>query len=218
MRVGILGLKGRMGQVLEKQLLKLGWICVELSFDKHKLAKQQEGLDGIIEFSSKEALSDLLDVATVPCVLASTGLTEALREKILSKSQKIPLFYSANFSLGLNKMLYLLKDAELNEASAKIFETHHIHKKDAPSGTALLLQQELNILEPITSKREGDVFGQHEIHYHFEDETLIFKHVAHNRDIFAKGACQALKFLILQQPGLYSMKDLLGVKGDPHKS
>lgn len=217
MKVGILGLKGKMGQAVEKQLLKLNWSYSELSFDKDKLTKQQQGLDGIIEFSSKEALSDLLDVAAVPCVLASTGLTEPLKEKIFTKSQNIPLFYSANFSLGLNKLLDFLKQTKFTDAKAKIFETHHIHKKDAPSGTALMLQKELNVIEPITSLRQAEVFGEHEVHYQFEDETLIFKHVAHNRDVFAKGACEALKFLILQKPGLYTMKDLLHSKGDPHK-
>jgi 4-hydroxy-tetrahydrodipicolinate reductase len=218
MRVGVLGLKGRMGQIVQRKLIEMNWECIELSFDKDTFLKQQEGLDGIIEFSSSEALDKLLDMFKVPSILASTGLSSHLKEKILEKSQHLPLFYSSNYSLGLNKLLLILQSAGLDASKAKIFETHHIHKKDAPSGTALTLQKELNIDHPITSYREGEVFGEHEIHYVLEGEILIFKHVAKNRDIFALGACNALKFLLLQKPGLYSMKDLLQVKGDPFKS
>lgn len=218
MKVGVLGLKGRMGQIVEKELRSLKWECVELSFDKEILAAQQNNLSGIIEFSSPEALKDLLDEIRVPCVLASTGLSEETRKKILEKSKVVPLFYSSNYSIGLNKLLYLLKNSDLKFTDAEIFETHHIHKKDAPSGTALLLKNELNIEKPIVSFREGEVFGEHEIHHHMLGETLIFKHVAKERNIFAKGAIEALNFLLNKKQGLYSMKDLLLVNGDPHKS
>lgn len=218
MKVGVLGIKGRMGQIVQKEISELKWECVELSFDKKILALQQEDLCGIIEFSSPDALKDLLEVIKVPCVLASTGLSEEIREKILEKSKDLPLFYSSNYSMGLNKLLYLLKNSSFKFTDAEIFETHHIHKKDAPSGTALFLKNELNIEKPIISYRVGEVFGEHEIHHHMCGETLIFKHVAKERSIFAKGAIQALNYLINKEPGLYSMKDLLLVNGDPHKS
>lgn len=213
MKIGVLGLKGRMGQILQKEMSHLNWECLELCFDKNKLIEQQEGLDGIIEFSSKEALSELIDAVNVPCVLASTGLTDEIKEKILLKSQKVPIFYSANFSMGFNKLLYILKSAGLDPLNAEIFERHHIHKKDAPSGTALTLKKELNIPKEIISIREGEVFGEHEIHYYLEGETLIFKHIAENRNIFAIGACRALKFLVDKKPGLYGMQDLLNTNG-----
>lgn len=218
MKVGVLGIKGRMGQIVQKELNEFKWECVELSFDKKTLAAQQEDLNGIIEFSSPEALKDLLEVIKVPCVIASTGLSDEVKMKILDKSKTLPLFYSSNYSIGLNKLLYLLKNSDLKFTDAEIFETHHIHKKDAPSGTALLLKKELNIGKPIVSFREGEVFGEHEIHHHMFGETLIFKHVAKERCIFAKGAIEALNFLLNKEPGLYSMKDLLLLNGDPHKS
>lgn len=218
MKVGVLGSKGKMGQKVMAQLIAHNIEFCELSFDKDSLRQEQVGLDGIIEFSSPSGLETLLEVATVPCVLASTGLSEDLKEKILSKSQMLPIFYSANYSVGLNQLISFLKYLNLDPNCLEIFETHHVHKKDAPSGTALMLQKELNILRPIVSIREGEVFGEHEIHYQMDGEKLVFKHIAQNRDLFAKGALLALKFLVDKDPGLYSMGDLTRYCGDSIKS
>lgn len=213
MKIGVLGLHGRMGKMVAVCLQELRWDILELSFDKNILAKQLAQVDGVIEFSSPDAVDMLLDVATIPCVLASTGISDALKEKIINKSKVFPVFYSANYAIGLNKLLFFLKKMQLDGSQAEIFETHHVHKKDAPSGTAILLKNELQITAPIISQREGEVFGEHEIHYHLDGESLMFKHEAKTRKIFAIGACEALKFLISKGPGLYSMKDLLEVFG-----
>jgi len=209
MKIGLLGKSGRMGQIVERLALLRGWDVIELSFDKEKLHAQLIGLDVALEFSSKEGLDLLLDVADLPLVLASTGLNDELKEKIKEKASKIPVFYSANYSVGLFKLLDLLENAGLEAENAQITETHHINKKDAPSGTALLIQERLAIPSPIMSIREEDVFGIHEISYKLGEEILSFKHTALNREIFATGALAACEFIFKAKAGLYSMKDLL---------
>lgn len=121
----------------------------------------------------------------------------------------IPVFYSSNYSLGLFKLIQILKSSDLNHLEATIEETHHVHKKDAPSGTSLMLKDKLSVQTEIKSIREGDVFGVHTLFYKLDGETLSFTHTAESREIFAKGAISALNFLLKQPAGLYGMEELL---------
>jgi 4-hydroxy-tetrahydrodipicolinate reductase len=211
MKVGLLGHNGKMGKILTQKLQEKGCDVIFLSFDKKQLFSQLQSCQVAMEFSSSTGLELLLDTASIPLVLASTGLEASLKEKIVQKSQKIPIFYSANYSLGMNTLIHLLKNSSLESSKASISEVHHIHKKDAPSGTALMIKEFLEIKEPIKSIREGDVFGEHEIVYHLSGEKLIFKHVALGRDVFAEGAMAAVKWIVCQKQGLYSMNDLLAL-------
>jgi 4-hydroxy-tetrahydrodipicolinate reductase len=209
MKIGLLGHKGRMGQIVNAEIIKLGWQVVELSWEQEILKKQLKDCEGVIEFSSPLGLKQLVEQANIPLVLATTGLEQDIKDLIIKKSHEIPIFYSSNYSMGLFKLMKLLKNSDLDHKNAKIKEIHHIHKKDTPSGTALLIKQYLDIRTDIESERIGEVFGEHTIIYEFEGESLSMTHSAKNRKIFAQGALCALKFLIHKTPGLYSMNELI---------
>jgi 4-hydroxy-tetrahydrodipicolinate reductase len=206
MKVGVLGYKGRMGQVVMDELTRKGHQAIALS--QENLEKQLRECEGVIEFSSSSGVKLLLENAHCPLVLASTGLSEDLKKQIVEKSCQIPIFYTSNYSLGLFKLMLMLKQASLDPSSGVIVETHHQHKKDAPSGTALMLHEFLGFSNEIISHREGEVFGIHEIKYQLGNEVLTFKHEALNRGLFAHGSVEALNFLMSVAPGLYSMNDL----------
>jgi 4-hydroxy-tetrahydrodipicolinate reductase len=159
MQIGILGYSGKMGQKVDEEITKMGWSALGLSKDVHELNNQLKTVDAVIEFSSEKGIESLLELADCPLVLAATGLSEDIKEKIIEKSLAVPVFYSANYSMGLFELIHILKTSSLNHATAFISETHHIHKKDAPSGTALMLKQALGVETEIHSSRYGEVFG-----------------------------------------------------------
>lgn len=191
--------------------------------------------DGIIvDFSHHSSVSSLLTDAVaknLPCVIATTGHTEEERALIAEASTHIPIFYSANFSLGVALMAKLVRSvsAFLPDSEIEIVETHHNRKLDAPSGTALMLAEaaaesrpDANIhtgrsghgkREPneigIQSLRYGNIVGIHEVLFSTGNETITLKHEAHSRALFAQGAVVAAEFLSRQKPGLYDMKDLM---------
>ena len=194
--------------------------------------------DVVIDFSSPAALEGLLEFAVqrkVPLVLATTGYSQEQVEQIEAASKRVPLFRSANMSLGINLLLELVKRAAavLGESyDIEIVERHHRRKVDAPSGTALMLAQaaaehcghpaELvydrhSVRHPreqkeigISALRGGTIVGEHEIIFAGHDEVIEIKHSALSREIFAKGALEAAKFMAgITAPGLYDMSALL---------
>ena len=144
--------------------------------------------------------------------------------------KKIPVFFAANYSLGVAVTSKLIKDAVtyMEGADIEIIETHHNRKVDAPSGTALMLANSVIEARPelkikcgrngyskreeneigIQSIRMGNVVGIHEVMVNTGSETITIRHEAHARSLFANGAITAAEFLIKQQPGLYDMKSL----------
>ncbi len=194
--------------------------------------------DVIIDFSNAAAVDGLLDYCVetkTPVVLCTTGLSEEQLAKVKTASEKVAVLKSANMSLGVNMLLKLLQDATKILAPAgfdiEIVEKHHNQKVDAPSGTALAMADSMNeVLSGeyaytydrsqvrkkrdkkeigISAVRGGTIVGEHEVIFAGEDEVIEFKHTAHSKAVFAKGAVEAGKFLKGKKAGLYDMKDVI---------
>ena len=184
----------------------------------------KEEADVIIDFSSLKALASLLDYATsknVPVVLCTTGFSEEQLADIKAASEKVAILRSANMSLGINTLVKLLQTAtEIlanNGYDIEIVERHHNQKKDAPSGTALLLADAINKttdgkydyvydrsdrreVRPkneigISAVRGGSIVGDHEVIFAGLDEVIEISHRAYSRSVFAKGAVSAAAYL-----------------------
>ncbi len=207
-------------------------IPVYTSFDQIK-----EEADVIIDFSSADNLTARLEYAKqrkLGIVLASTGFSAEDLKQIDDYAKDIPIFKTANLSLGINLMQALCKMAVsvLGENyDVEIIERHHNLKKDAPSGTALMLADSINEAfenrktyvygrEGIVGAREkaeigihavrgGTIVGEHEVLFAGEDKVITITHSASSKRVFATGAIRASKFLNGKAPGRYEMKDLL---------
>jgi 4-hydroxy-tetrahydrodipicolinate reductase len=132
----------------------------------------------------------------------------------------LPIVFASNFSIGVNVLFWLTRKAAEQlggDFDAEIVETHHKMKKDAPSGTAKTLAEVLKAAKktqteiPIQSIREGDVVGEHTVIFNGPAERVELSHRAASREIFARGALRAAKWIIGRPPGLYSMQDVLGL-------
>lgn len=165
--------------------------------------------DLVIDFSLPEGTKKALQLSH-PLVCATTGLCQDILQEFETFSKKNPLLYSPNFSLGIAHLSQLLKQANklIKGASVEVRETHHHCKKDSPSGTALKLAQILDTKQIQATRGEKTLF-HHEVLFSLEDEHLILKHEAHSREVFARGALKAAKFLIEQPPGIYSMEEVI---------
>jgi 4-hydroxy-tetrahydrodipicolinate reductase len=129
-------------------------------------------------------------------------------------SRSLPIFYAPNFSIGVAHLIDAVKKMAASlpdHFTISISECHHIHKKDGPSGTALKIASAIpeKRRPQITFKREGEIIGEHEVVFSSSEEEIVLRHSAKSRDLFAKGALHAAKFLKDKPPGLYTMEDLL---------
>ena len=190
--------------------------------------------DVIIDFSNHKSAYELMEYAVsrgLPCVVATTGHTDEERAAIERAAEKIPVFMSANMSLGVAVTARLAKLAAslLPEPEVEIVETHHDKKLDAPSGTALILARSVKESLPeaefvcgrsgpgartkneigIHSLRIGGVVGEHEVIISSGDEMISIKHTAASRSLFADGALAAAEFLMGKPAGLYDMNDVV---------
>ena len=192
--------------------------------------------DVIIDFSVPVSTFNILKYAkqnNIPIVIATTGFTDEELELIKSYSSSIPLFKAANMSFEINIMADIVSKLAkmLPESDIEIIETHHNKKIDAPSGTALFLADSINNSLDNTmnyeynrhSKREkrgkkeigihsvrgGTEVGKHTIMFFGENESFEISHTSTSRTVFANGALKAAQFIITQQPGFYSMKDIV---------
>ncbi|MFH1227483.1 MAG: 4-hydroxy-tetrahydrodipicolinate reductase [Planctomycetota bacterium] len=152
----------------------------------------------------------------IPLVIGTTGFDKSQLNQIRKASRTIPCFLSPNMSLGANLLFKLGAQAARTlgpDYDAEIIETHHRFKKDAPSGTAKRLSESVSEVSkkniPIHSLRIGDVVGDHTVVFSNLGERIELTHRVNNRDIFARGAIYAAKFLAAAKPGLYSMADIL---------
>lgn len=190
----------------------------------------RENVDVIIDFSSPSALESELLWATkknIPVVLGTTGYDSKQLSLIDETAKKIALFKTANFSLGINLLIKLVRQAAktLGENfDIEIIEKHHSHKADAPSGTALMLADSANVCEKevltgrkgkrgkeigIHAVRGGTIVGEHEVIFAGEDEIVTLSHSARSKTVFAAGAVKAAKFLAGKPAGKYDMQDIL---------
>jgi 4-hydroxy-tetrahydrodipicolinate reductase len=174
--------------------------------------------DVAIDFSLPEALGAILALCEArgrPLVSGTTGLSEAQRGALQAAGARIPVAWASNFSLGVVVLEDLVERAAraLPDWDLRIVETHHVHKKDAPSGTALTLGRAATRgngrLPGIESLREGEVVGDHRVELRGAGETLVLAHHAADRDIFAAGALEAARRLARQPPGLHGLAGLV---------
>ena len=197
-------------------------------------SQAETDVDCIVDFSHHSATNELLAFAVsnrLPLVLATTGQTDEERAAIVEASKKIPVFFAANFSLGVAVLISLAKQAAaaFPDADIEIVEKHHNRKLDAPSGTALAIAEALRTVRPkawfhlgrngqkartkeeigIHAIRMGNVVGEHEGIVAAASQTITLKHEAHSRRLFAEGALTAAAFLMGKPAGLYNMDDLL---------
>ena len=183
------------------------------------LKKASKRVDVVIDFSLSAATVEVASSCakwTIPLVSGVTGLSANERQALTNASRVIPVLYSANMSIGvqiLAKAIEALKGVEGFDIS--IEEIHHRHKRDRPSGTALLLDDELlkrtgQRAGEIVSLRGGGVVGDHRILAFSESEVLTFGHQALNRSVFANGACRAARWIVGKPAGSYSLADTLG--------
>jgi 4-hydroxy-tetrahydrodipicolinate reductase len=201
MNLFIFGLTGRMGRSL---------IACAAEHTDVLIVQTLESCDVVLDFSVSEAAQTHIQnahAARKPFVLGTTGLPAAAFDTLTAASRDIPIIQSANFSLGIALCLESAKRIGqiLEHAHIEIFETHHAHKKDRPSGTALALAKALHVRETtaIHSRREGETVGEHHIIVTTPHETLEIKHTAHSRAAFAAGAIEAARWLLTQPAGLY---------------
>jgi 4-hydroxy-tetrahydrodipicolinate reductase len=193
--------------------------------------------DVIIDFSNPAAFDNLVEFAIKrdkPAVIATTGLSAKQHNRLKEASELIPVFFSANMSLGINILVKLVEKTvslQKDNFDIEIIEKHHNRKVDAPSGTALLIADSINDVlggnlkyaydrhsvrrrrEPneigIHSVRGGTITGEHTVIFAGNDEIIELKHTAMSRDIFAAGALKAATFIKDKKPGMYNMDSLL---------
>lgn len=242
------GCMGRMGKVItalvnESDDLKIAAgsdIKQDMSAGFPVFEKASEcdvDFDVVIDFSIPAALPELFKLLRKtgkPAVICTTGLTDEIKTEIAELSKNQAIFVSANMSLGINILIHLARQAAsllYPDFDLEIVEAHHKQKVDAPSGTALMIADELNeeldhILEYTydrSGKREkrgskelglhairgGTIVGEHTVIFAGGEETLSIHHSAQSRDVFARGALAAARFMAGKQPGMYSMKELI---------
>jgi len=178
--------------------------------------------DALIEFTNPAATCEHLALALKykkAVVIGTTGLENAQLKKIKQAAGKIPVVFSPNMSLGVNVLFRLVKEAAQKLGAGykvDIVEAHHVHKKDAPSGTAKRLAELIKQAPghkkekvKIDSIREGEIVGEHQVRFESTQDMITIKHSAKTRDIFARGALAAARFAVKQKPGLYDMQDII---------
>ena len=246
MRILVSGLGGAMGREVAKLALA-GYRGAELAggvsphgcdgfgvpcaadFD-HAVAD----VDCVVDFSHRSATGALLSFVKenrLPLVLATTGHTEAEKAAILAAATEVPLFFSANCSLGVALLIELAKKtaAAMPDAEIEILEKHHDRKLDAPSGTALAIADAIREVRPdatlncgrsghgkrtpheigVHAIRMGNIVGEHEVMIGTDSQTITLKHEAHSRALFAEGALAAAAFLQGKPNGFYTMESMI---------
>ena len=250
--ITITGCMGRMGQQLIKAAKKNKKFELKSLTENRLIFKKIVGIkpqlnsfdafknsDVIIDFTVPKCTLEVLKIASKlkkRVVIGTTGFTKKEENTIKSFSKKIAILKAGNMSLGINLLMYLteiasrtLKDKYLS----KIFEVHHKHKKDHPSGTALMLGKGIadgknkNLYNLIGKKflnkksfpfgkkvnfnslRKGEIIGEHEIKFSNGKEVITLNHEAFDRSLYSEGALTAAEWLKKKKPGLYSMRDLL---------
>lgn len=247
-KIIISGCNGRMGRVVESICSADPEITVVAGFDVSQVSRDYPvyvspanftgEADAVIDFSSPAALDGLLAFAKAtktPLILATTGYTPEQIAQIGAAALEVPIFRSANMSLGINVLLELVKKAASilgDSYDIEIVERHHRRKVDAPSGTALMIAdaaasacgheteyvfERHSVRHPrekkeigISAVRGGTIVGEHEIIFAGHDEVMEIRHTALSREIFAQGAVEAAKFMAaVKEPGMYDMSMLV---------
>lgn len=242
------GCLGKMGRVISNSIANFPSLSIVAGIDRNddtsvgypvysdiKKCSNIEA-DVVLDFSRPETLSSLLQYCkekTLPIVLCTTGYSEKELYEIEKASKEIPVFRSANMSIGINLINNILKDisAMLYENyDIEIIEKHHNQKVDSPSGTALLLANTIKNAIPsetefkkgrdgickrdhkeigIHAIRGGSIVGEHEVIFAGQGELIELKHSALSREVFAVGALKACEFMYQKEKGMYSMDNVI---------
>ncbi len=255
MKIGIVGCMGRVGSILTQELTTGNWDNLEFVggtalpadikgadvdfFLTDNPDELFEKADAVIDFTIPDATRKHIWLAAkhkTALIIGTTGLNAEDEREMTDAAKETPIVYSANFSIGVNVLLALVEQASARLKDGwdiEVFESHHKHKIDAPSGTALAIGKAAAAgreveLEDVADwarhgetgarkdgqigfsvARGGDVVGDHTAFFYAEGERLELTHKATNRALFAKGAIRAASWSKNQTPGLYSMKDVL---------
>jgi 4-hydroxy-tetrahydrodipicolinate reductase len=253
--LAITGCMGRMGQQIIKSARSNKNFKITALTENKKINKKINGIkidlnteqtfkrtNLIIDFTIPKCTFQVLRIASKlkkRVVIGTTGFTKKEEAKIKEFSKKIPILKAGNMSLGINLLMYL---TEITSSSlgkkflSKVFEVHHKHKKDYPSGTALMLANGIalgknkNFYNLIGKKylnkknfpygnkinfnsiRKGKIIGEHEVKFSSGKEIITLNHEAFDRALYSDGALSAAKWLMTKKPGLYSMRDLMNFK------
>lgn len=227
-KVGLVGHSGRMGEEIKKMISEDSRFELAGTWDsrEQKLLSGNDTwtsstIDGVIDFSLPDNFKKVIDWCQehqVPLVSGVTGLEMEFSEKVKSlgySQANAPLFWASNMSLGIATVREMLKAFKVfKDEKFVISETHHVHKKDKPSGTAVTLQKDLEKIVGqgrvhVEAYREGEVFGIHEIKVITPNEEIVIKHTALNRKVFAQGSLEVLHWIVGQTPDFYSAGDFL---------
>ena len=254
-RLLVTGCMGRMGQQIIKSVKKDKNFKLTALTENRKINKKINGIkvelnneklfknvDLIIDFTIPKCTFQVLKIATKlkkRVVIGTTGFTKKEENLIKNFSKKIPILKAGNMSLGINLLMYLTEIASSSLGKnflSKIFEIHHKHKKDYPSGTALMLGKGIAVGKnknfygllgkkylnkktfPYSKKinfnsvRKGEIIGEHEVKFSSGKEIITLNHEAFDRALYSEGALAAAKWLINKKPGLYSMRNLMNFK------
>ncbi len=254
-RLLVTGCMGRMGQQIIKSVKKDKNFKLTALTENRKINKKIDGVkvelnneklfknvDLIIDFTIPKCTFQVLKIATKlkkRVVIGTTGFTKKEENLIKNFSKKIPILKAGNMSLGINLLMYLTEIASSSLGKnflSKIFEIHHKHKKDYPSGTALMLGRGIAVGKnknfysllgkkylnkktfPYSKKinfnsvRKGEIIGEHEVKFSSGKEIITLNHEAFDRALYSEGALTAAKWLINKKPGLYSMRNLMNFK------
>lgn len=246
MNILLVGSSGRMGKTVaacaeerEDEIVAGVDVCpAPAAFPVYQtISAVKERADVLIDFSAVDGLSERLAYCmktALPAVLAATGYSEADELSVREAAKKIPVFKTGNFSIGINLLQLFAKRAAAilgDGFDAEIIERHHNKKKDAPSGTALMLADSIGegfgkaekyafgregfVGERtkaeigIHAVRGGTIVGEHEVMFAGDDEIITLSHSARSRKVFAVGALKAARWLVNQPAGLYDMHDML---------
>ena len=212
---------------------------VKLSLNNEKVFKN---VDLIIDFTTPKCTFEILKIASKlkkRVVIGTTGFNKKEENLIKKISKKIPILKAGNMSLGINLLMYLTEITSKslgNNYLSKIYEVHHKHKKDHPSGTALMLGRGIATGKNkyfyglvgkkyfnkkkfpygkkinFNSIRKGKTIGEHEVKFSNGKEIITLNHEAFDRALYSEGALAASKWLMKKKPGLYSMRDVLNFK------
>ena len=216
-KILIQGRSGKMGGEIEKLLShhKHAQVC-----DLELNQATKKDVDVVIDFSSPAGMRASLKWCVkmkVPFVSGTTGIYSADLKSLKAAGKKTPVLWSPNMSVGINLFLKLIQSLGkiVSHYDLQIEEAHHSRKKDSPSGTAKILQAEVERvgkikLPSVLSTRGGGIIGIHKLHLMDEEEILTIEHTALQRSVFAKGAIAAAIWLSKKQPGFYNMQDVLG--------
>ena len=220
-KIGLHGASGKIGKVIAKEIRNhnlyqlVGEYSLENSNNIEKFIADSEV---VIDFSTALATEILLSKINnnvIKLVIGTTGLNKKQTNLLTNLSKKIPILYSSNMSIGANlislilqKFNYLIKEIGFD---VSILDIHNKEKKDAPSGTALMFAQDLNITQDkCSSIRLSDTIATHQIWFAKKFEELTIKHHVTNRKAFAIGSLLAAKWIYNKKAGLYNMHDFLG--------